>query len=70
MGEKSLLCYHCFSDIDIMFSDALPNLNVPIYYRIPFDTYAICYVHPVTTELPNEASCESFLFVATLLETP
>jgi len=38
-------------DIDIMFSDALPNLAKAMeYYQIPFDTFAIVMFHPVTTE--------------------
>ena len=38
-------------DIDVMFSNTLPNLNeVKKYYQINFDTYAIAMFHPVTTE--------------------
>lgn len=38
-------------DVDIMFSDSLPNLEkAKKYYEITFDTYAIVMFHPVTTE--------------------
>lgn len=38
-------------DIDIMFSDQLPELDVvKEYYQIDFDQYAIVMFHPVTTE--------------------
>jgi UDP-N-acetylglucosamine 2-epimerase (hydrolysing) len=38
-------------DIDIMFSDALPDIvTVKDYYQIPFDSFAIVMFHPVTTE--------------------
>lgn len=38
-------------DIDIMFSNTLPNLDVAkTYYQITFDSYAIAMFHPVTTE--------------------
>jgi UDP-N-acetylglucosamine 2-epimerase (hydrolysing) len=38
-------------DIDIMFSDKLPNLEkAKSYYQITFDTFAIVMFHPVTTE--------------------
>lgn len=38
-------------DIDIMFSNDLPDLKiVKSYYNIPFDNYAIAMFHPVTTE--------------------
>lgn len=38
-------------DIDIMFSDKLPKLEiVKEYYQISFDKYAIAMFHPVTTE--------------------
>lgn len=38
-------------DIDIMFSEALPSLEiVKSYYQIPFSSYAIVMFHPVTTE--------------------
>lgn len=38
-------------DIDIMFSNSLPNVDVAkAYYQITFDSYAIAMFHPVTTE--------------------
>ena len=52
MGEiKSSIFTIGSPDIDIMFSEELPNLEVvKEYYQIPFDTYAIVMFHPVTTE--------------------
>ena len=38
-------------DIDIMFSEKLPDLaTAKKYYEIPFDNYAVAMFHPVTTE--------------------
>ena len=38
-------------DIDVMFSDDLPNIeDVKKYYEIPFENFAIVMFHPVTTE--------------------
>jgi UDP-N-acetylglucosamine 2-epimerase (hydrolysing) len=38
-------------DIDIMFSDSLPDLEtVKSYYEIYFENYAVVMFHPVTTE--------------------
>lgn len=38
-------------DIDIMFSDNLPDLKTAKeYYKIPFENYAVVMFHPVTTE--------------------
>ncbi len=38
-------------DVDIMFSENLPQLNeVKTYYEIDFSQYAIAMFHPVTTE--------------------
>lgn len=38
-------------DVDIMFSDNLPDLETAKnYYEIPFDTYGVAMFHPVTTE--------------------
>lgn len=52
MGEMASSIYTIGSpDIDIMFSDDLPSLEiVKEYYQIPFDNYAIVMFHPVTTE--------------------
>jgi len=39
-------------DVDIMFSDNLPDLNeVKRYYQIEYDSYAVAMFHPVTTEV-------------------
>lgn len=55
-------------DIDIMFSQTLPNLEVvKAYYQIPFDNYAIAMFHPVTTEI-HEMQQYADHFVAALLE--
>ncbi|MBG6109799.1 UDP-N-acetylglucosamine 2-epimerase (hydrolyzing) [Flavobacterium sp. CG_9.10] len=52
MGEMETSIFNIGSpDIDIMFSDTLPNLAVvKDYYEINFDDFAIVMFHPVTTE--------------------
>jgi len=52
MGEiKSSIFIIGSPDIDIMFSDDLPSLEiVNQYYQIPFENFAIVMFHPVTTE--------------------
>ncbi len=41
-------------DIDIMFSNALPDLElVKKYYHIPFEEFALVMFHPVTTEFQS-----------------
>lgn len=52
MGEKEASIYTIGSpDIDIMFSDKLPKIElVKEYYSIPFDSFSILMFHPVTTE--------------------
>ena len=52
MGEmKSSIFTIGSPDIDIMFSNELPDLKtVKDYYEINFDNYAIAMFHPVTTE--------------------
>lgn len=41
-------------DIDIMFSENLPDLETTKqYYQIPFEKYAIVMFHPVTTEFQS-----------------
>jgi UDP-N-acetylglucosamine 2-epimerase (hydrolysing) len=41
-------------DVDIMFSDNLPNLQTAkTYYEIPFKKYAVVLFHPVTTEVKS-----------------
>ena len=52
MGEIKSSIYEIGSpDIDIMFSDKLPELETAkAYYEIPFTNYALAMFHPVTTE--------------------
>ena len=57
MGELDDAIYTIGSpDVDIMFSDKLPNLDTAkTYYNIPFTTYSIVMFHPVTTEAADMA---------------
>lgn len=50
-------------DIDIMFSDQLPEVTVAKnYYQLDFDAYAIAMFHPVTTEIDQmEAYAQNFV---------
>lgn len=50
-------------DIDIMFSENLPDLaTAKNYYQIPFEEYAIVMFHPVTTEFQSmEQYAETFV---------
>ncbi len=52
MGEiKSSIFTIGSPDIDIMFSEDLPDLETSkSYYQIDFDNYAVAMFHPVTTE--------------------
>ena len=52
MGEMESSIYTIGSpDVDIMFSDGLPELAVAkTYYEIAFEKYAVAMFHPVTTE--------------------
>ena len=52
MGELEDSIYNIGSpDVDIMFSQNLPSLEVvKKYYEIPFENYAVAMFHPVTTE--------------------
>jgi UDP-N-acetylglucosamine 2-epimerase (hydrolysing) len=52
MGEMKSSIYTIGSpDIDIMFSNDLPTIEVAkAYYQIPFDQFGIVMFHPVTTE--------------------
>lgn len=55
-------------DIDIMFSNQLPDLEVAkTYYKINYDTYAIVMFHPVTTEI-KEMQKYAEAFTASLLQ--
>jgi UDP-N-acetylglucosamine 2-epimerase (hydrolysing) len=69
MGEIESSIFNIGSpDIDIMFSETLPNLNqVKEYYQITFEKYAIVMFHPVTTEA-NEMQEYANNFVNALLE--
>jgi len=53
MGEIETSIFTIGSpDVDIMFSDSLPNLEmVKQYYEINFEKFAIVMFHPVTTEV-------------------
>ena len=55
MGEISESIFTIGSpDLDIMFSNNLPDLNiVKTYYEIDFQDYAIVMFHPVTTEIDD-----------------
>lgn len=57
MGEiKSSVFVVGSPDIDIMFSDDLPDLATSKkYYEITFDRYAVAMFHPVTTEADQMA---------------
>lgn len=52
MGEIENSIFEIGSpDLDIMFSDALPSIDIAKeYYQINFEKYAIAMFHPVTTE--------------------
>lgn len=55
MGELSESIFTIGSpDVDIMFSDDLPELSLAKeYYSIDFDNYAVAMFHPVTTEVAH-----------------
>lgn len=67
MGEMESSIFTIGSpDIDIMFSDDLPNLEtVKNYYEIDFQDFAIVLFHPVTTEA-NEMKTYAENFVTAL----
>lgn len=69
MGELQSSIYTIGSpDVDIMFSNTLPELSVAKeYYKIDFEKYAIVMFHPVTTEA-NEMEEFTNNFVSALLE--
>jgi UDP-N-acetylglucosamine 2-epimerase (hydrolysing) len=69
MGEMESSIYTIGSpDIDIMFSDALPDLaTAKNYYQIQFEDYALVMFHPVTTEA-GEMRQYTDNFVQALLE--
>lgn len=69
MGEMKESVFTIGSpDIDIMFSDQLPDLTtVKEYYDISFEDFSIVMFHPVTTEIKNmQQYAENF--VAALLK--
>jgi UDP-N-acetylglucosamine 2-epimerase (hydrolysing) len=68
MGEMKSSIYTIGSpDIDIMFSDDLPSLEIAKeYYQISFEQFAIVMFHPVTTEV-NEMNQYATDFVSALL---
>lgn len=57
MGEVKSSIYAIGSpDVDIMFSDNLPELETAkAYYEISFSEYAVAMFHPVTTEAEDMA---------------
>ncbi|TRX04552.1 UDP-N-acetylglucosamine 2-epimerase [Flavobacterium gawalongense] len=69
MGEIKSAIFNIGSpDIDIMFSEELPNLEkVKEYYEIRFDSYGIVMFHPVTTEV-KEMQQYADNFIAALLK--
>ena len=69
MGELQSSIYTIGSpDVDIMFSNTLPELTVAKeYYQIDFEKYAIVMFHPVTTEA-REMEEYTNNFVSALLE--
>lgn len=69
MGEVEDSIYTIGSpDVDIMFSDNLPDLDVAKnYYEIGFKNYAIVMFHPVTTEA-NEMKRYADNLVTSLLQ--
>ena len=69
MGEREQAIYVIGSpDVDIMFSNNLPNLEtVKAYYEIPFEHYAVVMFHPVTTEVTHMKAYAAS-FVAALLK--
>ena len=71
MGEiKSSIFTIGSPDIDIMFSDELPALEiVKQYYEIPFENYAIVMFHPVTTEAKEMQQCTDDFVEALLADT-
>lgn len=68
MGEIKESVFEIGSpDIDVMFSDQLPDLaRAKSYYKIDFDKYAIVMFHPVTTEI-KEMQLYADAFVNSLL---
>ena len=70
MGELESSIFTIGSpDVDIMFSDNLPQLEVvKSYYQIEFSDYALAMFHPVTTEVDTLAESAN-QFVDALLDS-
>ncbi|ASK35493.1 UDP-N-acetylglucosamine 2-epimerase (hydrolyzing) [Alcanivorax sp. N3-2A] len=57
-------------DVDVMLSDALPSLEQARQrYEIPFQDYAICMLHPVTTEDEVERKQSARRYVDALIDS-
>lgn len=71
MGELTKSIFIIGSpDIDIMFSDKLPDLAVvKEYYQIDFNSFAIVMFHPVTTEIESMELYASDFVDALLADT-
>ena len=71
MGEIESAVYTIGSpDIDIMFSDSLPELaTAKKYYEIDFDHYAIVMFHPVTTEVKQMQEYTNNFIAALMADT-
>ena len=69
MGELESSIFNIGSaDLDVLFSDKLPNLEtVKTYYDIPFENYAVVLFHSVTTA-HQETAKHADDFVQALLE--
>lgn len=70
MGEISASVFEIGSpDIDIMFSENLPDLKtVKEYYEIPFEKYSVLLYHPVTTEI-DRLEEDLHIFLDSLIES-
>ncbi len=71
MGEMKSSVYTIGSpDVDIMFSDDLPDLEkAKSYYEIDFERYAVAMFHPVTTEARDMAGYADEFVKALLCDT-
>ncbi len=70
MGELEQSIFTIGSpDVDIMFSDNLPDLDeVKRYYQIEYDAYAVAMFHPVTTEIDTIES-KAIDFIEALIKS-
>lgn len=71
MGEINRSIFTIGSpDIDILFSDKLPNLEIAKeYYQLFFENYAIVMFHPVTTEIKDMEQYADHFVNALLADT-